>query len=1218
MQPGFHRGLHRYRFLLIIYGILCTVWLILRTGRRPNRIVYPCQRAAASQSLWLWSYLFGNGSSLIGSWLSREASLPRLNNLKTEFYEVKRLFLAIILITSIFMFSFNQSGVVSNQLTKWQSQPNFTTRQWSTTSASEDTSINNFCVSIIGSDNPGLSYPAALDQTLNYNQVKDMVWKTLDGDTSSTSLKEIIQDHEWVVIKPNIVTAPLRTIDGTPVTYYWYEGIPHKGQNTDLRVVKAVIEYLVQHKNLRRISIAEGSAEWAKLGQPGTDPNIAMDGWTVHWQEYDNLSYEQIRDEINSVQPGLVDLVDLSYDNYRYAPVPDPFQSGIGGMQRSGYYMPETVLDCDKWIDIAAMKTHSIPAISLTMKLRIGTLANQAYGPPQEGYMELHSYGAEGVKQAIIDMHSYRPADYAIIEGIWSTEGNGPQWGDDLKQNVIIGGNNAVAVDAIGATIMGFNPWDLDYLHLAAMKKLGTFDLKLIEVIGDSINRLAIDFAKPIMWPDNLPYVGRANRNWLINGVYFDTDLNVDFLGNESSIQPVAGMISGGNIWQDYESPSDKIDFKQIFGADADNCIVYAFVYVNSSENMNTNLWIGVDDGIKVWVNGQVVFSEDQGGGYVFPEHRIPISLNQGSNAILCKILNYSGDFEFRLNTSDNDGDTPLAIEYTTIPLNHAPATPDLLSPVDHEMVTTTRPILSWTVPSDEDGDSLHFVVHISSDSLFLANVQIYNSGQNNSGFSPLPPVPEGTGTISYSIQSPLQEGDFWWRVAAWDGNSYGDFTVPFHFTIDTSAVNTAPQPPILLAPLNSQLINSSYPQLSWQVPTDDDGDSLHFQLQCSEDSSFAIGVQSYYSMINTTNFAPQPPYPCGIGTVHFTFSQRLFETTYWWRVSAYDGSVYGQFSIPFQFTIDATPPIIHSIELSDPNCPPDWYNPNLSPRISIAVYYQELHAGYARLFCNVIPLTLVRHNIPSGFACAIDFEIDIEHIDDSNYLFNISILDSAENTAADTFSIQIDGTPPAGATASSPDTSRSRSFVVNWENSASDSGVGLSGKYDIQLKIDDNPFEIWKTQYEGTRCEFADGEQGHRYAFEVAAWDRVGNREPFFGQAESTTWVDTIAAAIDFDHSLAQVPDHYYLKQSYPNPFNNSTCIEFGLPVTGKVRLVIYNLIGCTIKTILQDETRSPGVYYFNWDGTDQAGNQVVSGLYLFKIEVNNFSAIKKLMFLK
>lgn len=85
-----------------------------------------------------------------------------------------------------------------------------------------------------------------------------------------------------------------------------------------------------------------------------------------------------------------------------------------------------------------------------------------------------------------------------------------------------------------------------------------------------------------------------------------------------------------------------------------------------------------------------------------------------------------------------------------------------------------------------------------------------------------------------------------------------------------------------------------------------------------------------------------------------------------------------------------------------------------------------------------------------------------------------------------------------------------------------------------------------------------------------------------------------------------------------YPNPFNSSTTIEYTLNNSGKVRIFIFNLLGQRIK-ILRDSFHTPGLYRVQWNGANEAGFIVASGVYLYVLEMNDLVIEKrKLTFLK
>lgn len=94
-------------------------------------------------------------------------------------------------------------------------------------------------------------------------------------------------------------------------------------------------------------------------------------------------------------------------------------------------------------------------------------------------------------------------------------------------------------------------------------------------------------------------------------------------------------------------------------------------------------------------------------------------------------------------------------------------------------------------------------------------------------------------------------------------------------------------------------------------------------------------------------------------------------------------------------------------------------------------------------------------------------------------------------------------------------------------------------------------------------------------------------------------------------------VPDEFELLQNYPNPFNPVTKISFGLPNHSRVCLQVFNIRGEIVK-ILVDRELASGRYEILWDGTNRNGNPVASGIYLYKIKIDNYTATRKMLLLR
>ncbi len=94
-------------------------------------------------------------------------------------------------------------------------------------------------------------------------------------------------------------------------------------------------------------------------------------------------------------------------------------------------------------------------------------------------------------------------------------------------------------------------------------------------------------------------------------------------------------------------------------------------------------------------------------------------------------------------------------------------------------------------------------------------------------------------------------------------------------------------------------------------------------------------------------------------------------------------------------------------------------------------------------------------------------------------------------------------------------------------------------------------------------------------------------------------------------------VPATFELMQNYPNPFNPSTVIGYQLPETEHVLIEVYNALGQKVRTLV-DDVKDAGRYSISWDGNNNSGQSVSSGIYLYKINTGKYSNTKKMMLLR
>ena len=94
-------------------------------------------------------------------------------------------------------------------------------------------------------------------------------------------------------------------------------------------------------------------------------------------------------------------------------------------------------------------------------------------------------------------------------------------------------------------------------------------------------------------------------------------------------------------------------------------------------------------------------------------------------------------------------------------------------------------------------------------------------------------------------------------------------------------------------------------------------------------------------------------------------------------------------------------------------------------------------------------------------------------------------------------------------------------------------------------------------------------------------------------------------------------IPREFSLSQNYPNPFNPTTNISYALPTNARVKLVIYNVLGQKVKTLV-DEEQTAGYKQVIWDGMNDQGEEVGSGIYFYKITAGDFTKTAKMSMLK
>jgi uncharacterized protein (DUF362 family) len=253
-----------------------------------------------------------------------------------------------------------------------------------------------------------------------------------------------------VVIKPNLV------VRKTAET----------GATTDPQVVRALVD----------LALAAGAARVLIVESGGKGANFSACGYDFFRGYYSNRQ---------------VELVDLNDQPVALTRVPD-------GMAYQWIYMPRLLLEDDVvFVSAAKLKCHVDSLVSLAMKNLFGLPPIRPYQDSWiKGRFAMHK---RGVHQTIVDLNLVRPVDFAVVDGVWGMESNGPLDGIPVRLDTVVAGRNAVAVDRVCLEAMSIPQGDVQHLEYAARKGLGPADVSEVEVYGDPLTSRA--FLQPDVPP---------------------------------------------------------------------------------------------------------------------------------------------------------------------------------------------------------------------------------------------------------------------------------------------------------------------------------------------------------------------------------------------------------------------------------------------------------------------------------------------------------------------------------------------------------------------------------------------------------------------------------------------------------------------------------------------------------------------------------------------
>jgi len=481
-------------------------------------------------------------------------------------------------------------------------------------------------VAIVPSDYSTLHSPTARTNSLSYDQVEDMVRKAIElqGGLDDVILDKNKDGKVTVMLKPNIVEK------NTPSGW---------GTNTDVRVIKALVKIIGDHTAGVKIYVAEGCP---RSGYD--DPTSTTSSWEASGYRalLTDSHLSGIDFELLNLNQPYSDLIEV-----------DLGDAGTAAPHNYTYMIHKKELEADVYITVPVLKIHGT-GITSGIKNQIGTAPGAYYGYNKCVGTSYYGGLVHNVDQRcwtteeIIDLCQCAGIDFSVIDAIMCLEREKTYKGDNqVRFNTIIAGKDPVAVDHVCAKLMCLNPDDVAHITLAEKVGMGTNDPEFINVVGASIN----DVKKKVIKSSSTDgEFGQGNRTWLLSQAFSGDDISTEYIENEANFEPEA-------LKESWSAPvyffDDRLDLTSYYGGEK-GIVTYAFTYFSSPETKEAEMWIGYDEDIKVYINGEEAFSAT--GLNVFSGlylKKKSINIKQGQNTLLVKTVQKYGLHEFSLNICD-------------------------------------------------------------------------------------------------------------------------------------------------------------------------------------------------------------------------------------------------------------------------------------------------------------------------------------------------------------------------------------------------------------------------------------------------------------------------------------------------------------------------------------------------------------------------------------
>lgn len=285
---------------------------------------------------------------------------------------------------------------------------------------------------------------------------------------------QLTKGKDQIMLKPNLVSEA-------------------RSMTTKVEVTEALATLMIEAG--KQVTIAEGSAAAAGLN------HLSNEDYRTKNEQILNALQKKVFDETGysaMAERMKIPLVNLHTGKMSTIQIPDAHIF-------DEFTLHESLMQTEMFCSLPMMKTHQLATVTLSMKNLFGIIPGSVYGTVRGSVHDLASQKDKtGTDAVVMDLLKARPIDLALVDASYAMEGNGPAFGHTFPMNLIIAGDNPLAVDMVSSLIMGFDPQKIPTFMWAQRSGMTPFTFNEIEVVGERVETVWKKFTAPRVYPWSL------------------------------------------------------------------------------------------------------------------------------------------------------------------------------------------------------------------------------------------------------------------------------------------------------------------------------------------------------------------------------------------------------------------------------------------------------------------------------------------------------------------------------------------------------------------------------------------------------------------------------------------------------------------------------------------------------------------------------------------